>query len=127
MRTKKFVTAINCIDGRVQLPIITWMKKQYDVDFVDMITEPGPNKILAENEPSNLIDSLKNRTEISIKKHTSTCIAIVGHFDCAGNPVGREKQIEQIRISVKRIQSWDFEIPVIGLWIDDNWNVSKII
>jgi hypothetical protein len=115
------------MDGRVQLPVIDWMKKQYGVDFVDMITEPGPNKILAENEPYNLVDSLKNRTEISVKKHTSTCIAIVGHYDCAGNSVGREKQIDQIRTSVKRIQSWGFEVPVIGLWIDDNWNVSKII
>jgi hypothetical protein len=127
MITNKFVTAINCMDGRVQLPVIEWMKKEYNADFVDMITEPGPNKILAENESCALIDSLKKRVEISVLKHASTCIAIVGHFDCAGNPVGKEKQIEQIRKSVKIIQSWGFKVPVIGLWIDDNWSVYKII
>ena len=25
---KKFVTAINCIDGRVQIPVIEWLKKE---------------------------------------------------------------------------------------------------
>ena len=35
----KFVTAINCMDGRVQVPVIEWLKKEYKADDVDMITE----------------------------------------------------------------------------------------
>jgi len=127
MSEKKFVTAINCMDGRVQLPVIDWMKKEYTADFVDMITEPGPNKILAEKKPSDLIESLKKRVEISVIKHASTNIAIVGHFDCAGNPVENETQLNQIKKSVKTIQSWGLNIPVIGLWIDDLWTVHKIV
>jgi len=127
MSEKKFVTAINCMDGRVQLPVINWMKKQYAADFVDMITEPGPNKILAENKPCDLIESLKKRVEISVKKHASTMIAVIGHFDCAGNPAGKETQLNHIKKSVKTIQSWAFNIPVIGLWIDDLWTVHKIV
>jgi hypothetical protein len=115
------------MDGRVQLPVIDWMKKQYAADFVDMITEPGPNKILAENKPCELIESLKKRVEISVIKHASTSIAIIGHFDCAGNPVQKETQLNQIKKSVKTIQSWGFNIPVIGLWIDDLWMVHKIV
>jgi hypothetical protein len=115
------------MDGRVQLPVIEWMKKQYAIDFVDMITEPGPNRILAENRPITVIDSLKSRVKISVIKHASTCIAVTGHFDCAGNPVEKETQIDQIKTAVKTIQSWGFDIPVIGLWIDDRWVVQKII
>ena len=40
-----FATAINCIDGRTHLPVIDYMRGQFGVDFVDMVTEPGPNKI----------------------------------------------------------------------------------
>jgi hypothetical protein len=127
MITKKFVTAINCMDGRVQLPVITWMIKQYEADCVDMITEPGPIKILAENKPDALIDSLRKRMEISVKKHGSTCLAVIGHFDCAGNPVGKETQIDQIYASLKLIQSWCFAIPVIGLWVDEQWTVHRIV
>jgi hypothetical protein len=36
----KFATAINCRDGRTQLPVIEWLKKEYGATYVDMITEP---------------------------------------------------------------------------------------
>ncbi len=127
MSEKKFVTAINCMDGRVQLPVIDWMKKHSKADFVDMITEPGPNKILADNHEINLIHSLKKRVEISVVKHASAQIAIIGHFDCAGNPVNKETQLSQIKAAVHMIQSWGFQIPVIGLWVDDDWTVHKIL
>jgi hypothetical protein len=127
MSTKKFVTAINCMDGRVQLPVIDWMKKHTTADFVDMITEPGPNKILAENNENGIIQSLKKRVEISVVKHASFQIAIIGHFDCAGNPVDKETQLEQIQAAVQTIQGWGFQIHVIGLWVDDHWTVHKIL
>ena len=127
MSEKKFVTAINCMDGRVQLPVIDWMKKQYAADFVDMITEPGPNKILAEKKPGSCIDSIKKRVEISVLKHASKIIAITGHYDCAGNPVEKETQLLQISTSVKTIKSWGFDALVIGLWVDDHWTVHKIV
>ncbi|HIG99321.1 MAG TPA: hypothetical protein HA258_01960 [Thermoplasmata archaeon] len=127
MSTKKFVTAINCMDGRVQIPVIDWMKKHFTADFVDMITEPGPNKILAENIERTVIESLKKRVEISVVKHASIQIAVVGHFDCAGNPVDEENQLQQLKDATLTIQSWGFKIPVIGLWVDDQWTVHKIL
>jgi hypothetical protein len=48
MKKYKFATALNCMDGRVQIPIIEFLKKKFKVDYVDMITEPGIDKILAE-------------------------------------------------------------------------------
>jgi len=126
MSTKKFVTAINCMDGRVQLPVIDWMKKHATADYVDMITEPGPNKILSENTEFGLIQSVRKRVEISVVKHASTKIAIIGHFDCAGNPVDKDTQLDQLKKAVQTIQSWGFQIPVIGLWVDDHWTVHQI-
>lgn len=127
MSQKKFATALNCMDGRVQLPVIDWLKTYCSADYVDMITEPGPNKILADNTPPSLIESLHRRVEISVVKHRSLCIAVIGHYDCAGNPVDKDQQIRHIKVAVKRIQSWGFGLPVIGLWIDDQWIVQKII
>ena len=49
MEGKKFGTAINCMDGRVQEPVAKFLKEIYGIDFVDTITEPGPVKILSEN------------------------------------------------------------------------------
>jgi hypothetical protein len=127
MSEKKFVTAINCMDGRVQLPVLEWMKKEYRADYVDMITEPGPNKILAGNKADQDVVSIRKRVDISVKKHSSKIIAITGHYDCAGNPVEKETQLLQISTSVKTIKSWGFDVLVIGLWVDDHWTVHKIV
>jgi hypothetical protein len=126
MHDKKFASAINCIDGRAQKPVIDWLIKQFGVDYVDMITEPGPNRILADNKDMFLLDSIKRRVNISINKHFSKLIVIVGHHDCAGNPVDKETQIQHILSAIKTVESWNFDARVIGLWVNDNWDVSNV-
>lgn len=126
MNKLKFVTAINCMDGRVQIPVIEWLKKKHTVDYVDMITEPGPNKILAEEKDSLKVESIKRRVEISINKHNSKLIAIVGHYDCAGNPEEESQQLKQILSAIEKIASWNFKVQVIGLWVDQNWEVHEV-
>jgi len=83
----KFATAINCTDGRTQLPVIAYLKEKCKVDYVDMVTEAGPVRILVDSADRALVDSIKHRVEISVEKHYSRYIAVAGHFDCAGNPV----------------------------------------
>jgi len=122
----KFATAINCIDGRVQLPVIEYIKNKYEVDYVDMITKPGPDKILAENKESFVIDSIKKGIEISVNKHNSKLIAIVGHYDCAGNPVDEKMHIKQIRRAIKMVKSWNLNVQVIGVWVNQNWQVEEV-
>jgi hypothetical protein len=122
----KFATAINCMDGRTQLPVIAYLKEKCKVDCVDIVTEAGPARILAELTDRVLVDSIKRRVEISIEKHRSCCVAIVGHSDCAGNPVGEEIQRGQILKSMKIVLSWNFKAGVLGLWVDENWIVHDV-
>lgn len=110
MKNTKFTTAINCMDGRVQMPVNEWLKKKYKVDYVDMITEQGPNKILAEVKDGPALESIKRRVEISVNKHGSKLIAIVGHYDCADNSVERDLQLKQILSAIKTVESWNFEV-----------------
>lgn len=121
-----FVTAINCMDGRVQIPVIEYLKNEFKVDYVDMITEPGPNKILAENEDKTLIQSIKKRVVISTERHKSKLIAIVGHQDCAGNPADKETQFTHITLAVNNVKLWNLDAKVVGLWVDGNWQVHRI-
>ena len=121
-----FATAISCMDGRVQIPVVEYIKRNYAVDYVDMITEPGPNKILSDNTDRVLIESIKRRVTISVEVHDSKLIAIVGHYDCAGNLAGKEVQLNHILASINIIKSWKFETQVIGLWVDENLRVAII-
>ncbi|MBU8932843.1 MAG: hypothetical protein KOO62_02440 [candidate division Zixibacteria bacterium] len=121
-----FVTAINCMDGRTQLPVNEWLRTQFKADYVDTITEPGPDKILSE--PANpLADSIKNRVLISVEKHGSKVIAIVAHGGCAGNPVTKEEHLEMVKKAVATVAGWVEGVTVLGLWLDDSdWVVKKI-
>ncbi len=123
----KFGTVINCMDGRVQIPVIEWIKNNFDVEYVDVITEPGPDKILATSTDDLILRRLQSKAEISVKVHRSKLIAVVGHFDCAGNPVTEEEHKLQIIESVKKIKSWDFDTEILGLWVNENWVVHRIV
>jgi len=126
MNSQRFATAINCMDGRVQVPIMEYLKSQYGVDYVDMITEAGPVCPLSRVEMKNIIDSIRKRVEISIHKHHSELIAIVAHADCAGNPVKKETQIQQMLAAIKTVTAWNFEAQVIGLWVDQSGKVNEV-
>lgn len=123
---KTFATTINCMDGRVQLPVIEYLMKELGADYIDSITEPGPIKILSENKAVSTIESIRKRVSVSVEKHLSRSIAIIGHHDCGGNPAEREEQIEQINESCSLVQKWQPNVQVYGLWVDENWTVHRI-
>lgn len=47
MARTNFGTALSCIDGRVHLPTISWMRDVLSVDYVDLVTYPGVDGFLA--------------------------------------------------------------------------------
>ena len=125
--TKKFACAINCMDGRVQDAVKNYMQENYGVDYVDMVTEPGPNKILANNSDQPVIENIKKRVEVSTHHHGSKVIAIVGHFGCAGNPTEKEIQIGHLQKAEETLKSLGFKEKIVLLWVDGDWKtVEKI-
>jgi len=126
---KKFACAINCMDGRVQDAVKDYIKKNYSVDWVDMVTEPGPNKILASPElAEGLVENIKKRVEISVHHHGSKVVAIVGHFGCAGNPAEKEEQIKHLKEAKKTVESFGFPVEIVLLWVDGDWQtVEKVV
>jgi carbonic anhydrase len=120
-----FVTAINCMDGRVQEPVLQWMKKRLQADHVDMITEPGPDRIMTEGSPDAL-ESIKNRVNVSVNTHGSRVVAVVVHHDCAGFPVSKEEHLAATAKCADIIDSWLFPVRVLRLWVNENWQVELI-
>ena len=126
MDSGTFGTVINCMDGRVQLPVNDWLKKRYNLDFIDTITEPGPELVLAESSDNSTIQSIKKKIEISVSRHKSNLVAIVGHMDCAGNPADSRTKQEQIMKTISTVQAWKYDVQVIGLFVDNDWEVRQI-
>ncbi|MGH4117755.1 carbonic anhydrase [Clostridium sp.] len=122
---KRYATALNCIDGRTQIPVINWLKENFDVDYVDLVTEPGMDKVLAQ---CHFVETyrLKENTIISITAHNSKVVAVVGHYDCAANPVSDYKHFQDIVKSTYEVKSWGLPVIVIGLWVDEFWHVHVV-
>lgn len=117
MSENSFATSLSCIDGRVQLPMISWIKDRYSVDFVDTITAPGIDKVIFDGN----VESIKKSLMISISNHKSSHVVISGHFGCAGNPVSDEDHFIHIKKSVEIINSWNLDADVVGVWLDEKF------
>ena len=122
----RFCTAINCMDGRVQLPVIEYVQAHFDAEHVDVISDPGPNRILAEGTDLASVQSIERRLRISVEKHRSVGIAVAGHFDCAGNPANEEEQKKHTLAAMRYVQNKFPAVPVIGLWVGETWAVSRV-
>ena len=122
----KFITAINCVDGRAQKPVAEFAIREFGADHVDMITEPGPAKVLSENKDLDIVGSIKRRVLVSIEKHDSKTVIIAGHHDCAANPAEEEARLRQIGEAVKNIKEWGLGVDVHGVWVDKNWEAVSL-
>ncbi|MHC4642095.1 MAG: carbonic anhydrase [Planctomycetota bacterium] len=121
-----FYTAINCMDGRVQLPVIKYLSIRFKAEHIDSVTEAGPVLYLAERAGSEQTKSILRRTKISINEHKSRGIAVIAHHDCAGNPVDDQLQISQLSPAVNFLAEHFPNVEIIGLWLDSNFSAKEI-
>lgn len=121
----KFATAITCIDGRVQQPVADWMKLHMNVEYVDLVTEPGPDKVISEGT-TYVVDEIVRKAKFSVQHHASPVVALCGHHDCAANHATREEHIEQILEGVRVLLSYHFDVRVLGLWLNEFNSVELV-
>lgn len=121
-----FCSVVNCMDGRVQLPVIRYLQERFGVEYVDTVTEPGPNLILSDQADAAAIQSILRRLQISVEHHHSVGIAVVGHHGCAGNPAPKPDQLAHTRNGVQFLKKHYQGMAIIGLWVDESWEVTEL-
>ena len=122
-----FCTAVNCMDGRVQLPVIRYLQGRFNVEHVDSVTEAGPNLVLAKRTHGDAVKSILRRISISVERHSSVAIALAGHHECAGNPATQQGQKQHLVAGIEFLRHQYRNVPIIGLWVDENWQVHEIV
>jgi hypothetical protein len=121
-----FATAINCIDGRVQRPVSDWLKIYAHADYVDVVTMPGPDKVLCSGT-SPKSEIIRETVGISVNAHSSAVVAVAGHYECAAFPVSRDEHIAAIGQAVKVVASWEYGMRVIGLYVNEQGLVEQVV
>lgn len=122
----KFGTVINCTDGRVQYPVMDYLKNNFNVDFFDSANEAGPLKTLTKNSEKCRLITLKEQIRTSLEEHGSKIIVLVGHHDCNDNPGDRAFQEKQLDESLDYLQrSFGTGITYVGLYVNEAWTVVE--
>lgn len=98
----RFATMFTCIDGRIQRPLNEWVKSHLDVEYLDTITEPGPEAMLATTG-EQCLTALVEKVEVSRRAHGSVTLVVAAHTDCAGNPVSDDEHRNQLRQALARL------------------------
>ncbi len=122
----KFGTLINCSDGRVQYPVMDYLKKSYDIEFFDAANEAGPLLTLTKKTDKCRLISLKEQIRTSLEEHNSKFIALVGHHDCTDNPGDRAFQEKQMDEALDYLQrGFGKDLTYVGLYVNENWEVEE--
>ena len=122
----KFGTVINCTDGRVQYPVLDYLKNNFDLDFFDSANEAGPLRTLTKKSDKCRLITLKEQIRASLEDHDSKFIALVGHHDCTDNPGDRAFQEDQLDLSLDYLQrAFGTGITYLGLYVNERWEVEE--
>jgi hypothetical protein len=98
-----FATLLTCIDGRIQQALSSWVSAQFNVAYVDTITEPGVDSFLATADDAS-ITALIDKVTVSRRAHGSRTVVVAAHSDCAGNPVPDEEHRRQLELGLARLE-----------------------
>ena len=120
-----FATAICCMDGRIQLPVLEYLSARFGVQYIDNITDAGPVGLAPTAADSPAVKSIFQLVELSMRVHASKGLAVVAHHDCAGNPVPGSVQMEQLQSWTKILAEHFPGIQIIGLWLDEDLQVHE--
>ncbi len=122
----RFAAAINCMDGRTQLPVIRYLTARLEVAFVDMITAPGAVRWLCEETDCRERERLLAHLAVSLERHQAKDIAIVAHHDCAGNPLPDDAQKRQLQAAARFLGRRYPGCRILPLWLDAAFCVEEL-
>ena len=120
-----FGTAVTCIDGRVHNPLRSWALERWDIDHLDLVTLPGPDRVLASGTPGE-VGEVTARVSVSGRAHASTLLIVAGHTDCAGDPVPAARHRAQIIEAVARCSTLLPGWHVVGVLVHLDQGVVRV-
>lgn len=105
---EKFVSVIDCMDGRSKRAVELHLMHNHDGAFGDAVCKgPGVIQVLADRahpEYASRIEEVKRNFTISYTKHGSRTLLMCGHAECAGFPVSDDVQIAAIQKAVDNVR-----------------------
>lgn len=112
----RFAVAITCIDGRIHHAVQDGLRRRLGVDFLDVVTLPGPDLVLAQTP--HQATAVWHAVQVSLDKHAAERVVLVGHTDCAANPASPGTHRAQIGQAVATLRARLGAAAVEGMLLD---------
>ena len=122
---ERFAVLLNCIDGRTQQPLLDWVRRELDVTYVDVVTEPGVDAVLARGDDWT-VQALLDKVCVSRLAHGAVALIVAGHHDCAANPGDAAQHASDLTAAVEALREALPELPARGVYVDDSWTVQLL-
>jgi hypothetical protein len=126
--SEEFGCILGCMDGRTKEAAIRFMQEKFGVRWVDMITKPGMDKILADPKShAHHIRDIKYMLSVSVKRHGTKIVGIEAHPHCAGNPVNKQTHVDHLAASIETVESFGLGIKIVPFWVHEDWQTVEEI
>lgn len=124
MPPNTFALCLCCIDGRIHLPLIEWVRKDANVAYVDLITEPGVDGLLAAGGPDT--DRILGTIDLTVDRHGVRLVYVSGHHDCLANPVDETEHRRHIKSAVEKLSNSRPALEIAGIWVAEDSSVVRL-
>jgi hypothetical protein len=133
----KKAIVITCAEPRHHVPevrlfedVLEKLRNDYGVEMAYKIALAGADGILSRGHDAHK-KTMIDQVELLISAGSPVAIAVIGHEDCAGNPVSNEEHCADIQCSCNVLTGVCKEIPVIGFFAkrtdDRTWHLDSVI
>lgn len=118
-----FAASIQCIDGRIHDAIFSYIRGNYDIKYIDIISEPGIDGILADENITH-IDSIIRKVQVCVDVHQVKEVFLSAHYNCLANPGTKEEHLVQMNKSLEKLKAIFPDLNFHKIWIDENWECA---
>lgn len=130
---KKMGLALVCADGRLHQGAVHYndqLAREMGVDVVDVVAVPGPDGLFKSGRDGEHTATL-GWLKLLVTAHHPTTIAIVGHYQCAGNPVDDAEHDGDVVAAARGFKEelgFPGEVMAFStVWhSDENWSLKKM-
>lgn len=109
---------INCIDVTNRLPVIEFLKFVWKTEWVVVISDAAPEKVLSERKDTQAIEHIHKTIQASLKNREKVHLAVVSHHGCFINKDGEFEKRDMLHKAVEYLKSKYSEAEVMGIWVD---------
>jgi hypothetical protein len=115
---------INCMDGYMQLPIISYTDKHYGILHSWFLTVPKLSCLIAENPKSKPAQELPKSLPVLMLENKIKTVGLVSRDNTEGQTERSQQSL--LNTAVQSIAKLHRGIKVVGLWMDSKSVIQEV-